>query len=268
VKELSGLLVFLLCALLTVAQTPSPASSNADDLFVHARQTYAKQGPKAALPEFEQLLATFREAKDRRREAITLGYLGNCYRRLGDYPRALDFVQRGMDIKRDLGDELEVGKSHNQFGLIYWEKADYPKAIDHLQQAVAIRRELADHELEVQARNNLGLVYDEMGDYRHSIEQYQHTLEIDRAAHSDGEADTLANIGGVHLLLGQYRDALNYYQKALAIHERLGLKPTASIDLGNMGICYSAIGEGEKALASFDQALKLARDAGPDQGRS
>jgi CHAT domain-containing protein len=262
VKEVSGLLAFLLCALLTVAQTPSPASSNADDLLVLARQTYTKQGPKAALPEFEQLLATFREAKDRRREAITLGYLGNCYRRLGDYPRALDFVQRGMDIKRDLGDKLEVGKSHNQFGLIYWEMADYARATGHLQEAIAIGHELSDRELEAQARNNLGLVYDEMGDYRHSLEQYQHTLEIDRAAHSDGEADTLANIGGVHLLLGQYQDALNYYQQALAIHERLGVKPTASIDLGNMGICYSAIGEGEKALASFDQALKLAREAG------
>jgi CHAT domain-containing protein len=262
VKRTPWSLALLFCALVTPAQMPSPASPTADELIAHARQTYAQQGPKSALPEFEHALATFREGKDRKREAITLGYIGNCYRRLGDFPRALDFVQRGMDIKQGLGDTLEIGKSHNQFGLIYWEMADYPKAIDHLKQAVAIGRELADHELEAQARNNLGLVYDEMGDYRHSLEEYQHTLEIDRAAHSDGEADTLANIGGVHLLLGQYRDALNYYQQALAIHQRLGVKPTASIDLGNMGICYSAIGEGEKALASFDQALNLARDAG------
>jgi CHAT domain-containing protein/Tfp pilus assembly protein PilF/predicted negative regulator of RcsB-dependent stress response len=260
--RISRLLSFLFFALVTAAQTPGPASPTPDELIVHARRTYAQEGPKAALPEFERALATFRESKDRRHEAITLGYIGNCYRRLGDFPRALDFVRRGMEIKRSLGDKLEVGKSHNQFGLIYWETADYVKAIDHLQEAVAIGRELSDHELEAQARNNLGLVYDEMGDYRHSLEQYQHTLEIDRASHSDGEADTLANIGGVHLLLGQYRDALDYYQQALAIHERLGLKPTASIDLGNMGICYSAIGEGEKALASFDRALKLAREAG------
>jgi CHAT domain-containing protein/uncharacterized protein HemY len=262
VEKVTGPLVFLFLALITAAQTVSPASSNPDELIAHAHQTYTQQGPKAALPEFEQALATFREAKDRRHEAITLGYMGNCYRRLGDLPRAVDFVQRGMDIKQSLGDKLEVGKSHNQFGLIYWETAEYAKAIDHLEQAIVIGRELADHELEAQARNNLGLVYDEMGDYRHSLEQYQHTLEIDRVSHSDGEVDTLANIGGVHLLLGEYREALNYYQQALAIHQRLGVKPSASIDLGNMGICYSAIGEGEKALASFDQALNLAREAG------
>ena len=261
-RRIPWLLALLFFALVTAAQSPSPASSAADELIAHARQTFAQQGPKSALPEFEHALATFGDGKDRKREAITLGYIGNCYRRLGDFPRALDFVQRGMDIKQSLGDKLEIGKSQNQFGLIYWEMADYLKAIDHLEQAVAIGRELGDRELEAQARNNLGLVYDEMGNYRHSLEQYQLTLEIDRAAHSDGEADTLSNIGGVHLLLGQYQDALKYYQQALAIHERLGLKPTASIDLGNMGICYSAIGEGEAALASFDRALKLAQDAG------
>lgn len=262
-KEVFRLLIFLFMALVAAAQSPSPVASTPDELLVHARQTYTQQGPKAALPEFEQALTTFHESKDRRREAITLGYIGNCYRRFGDLSRALDFVQRGMDIKVELGDKLEVGKSHNQFGLIYWDMAVYAKAIDHLQQAIAIGRELGNQELEGQARNNLGLVYDEMGDYHRSLEQYQHALEIHRASHFErGEGDTLANIGGVHLLLGQYRDALDYYRQALAIHERLGLKPTASIELGNIGVCYSAIGDGQKALASFDRALALAEEAG------
>jgi tetratricopeptide (TPR) repeat protein len=83
-----------------------------------------------------------------------------------------------MDIKVELGDKLEVGESHNQFGPIYWDIAVYAKTIDHLQQAIAIGRELGNQELEGQARNNLGLVYDEMGDYHRSLEQLQHALEI------------------------------------------------------------------------------------------
>jgi tetratricopeptide (TPR) repeat protein len=104
--RISRLLSFLFFALVTAAQTPGPASPTPDELIVHARRTYAQEGPKAALPEFERALATFRESKDRRHEAITLGYIGNCYRRLGDFPRALDFVRRGMEIKRSLGDKL------------------------------------------------------------------------------------------------------------------------------------------------------------------
>ena len=262
-RRLARLLLVLLPAFMVSAQEPPAASPSPDELIAHARQTYTQQGPKAALPEFEHALAIFHESKDRRREAITLGYMGNCYRRLGDLPHALDFVQRGMDIKQELGDKLEVGKSHNQFGLIYWDMAEYSKAINHFQQAITLGHELTDRELEGQARNNLGLVYDEIGDYQHSQEQYQQALQIHRESHNErGEGDTLANIGGVHLLVGEYRQALDYYGQALAIHERLGFMPTASIELGNMGICFTAIGEGEKALTTFDRALELAQKAG------
>ena len=253
----------LFFACMAAAQEPPPAPSNPDELIAKARQAYTQQGARAALPEFEHILAIFRESKDHRREAITLGYMGNCYRRLGNLPQALDFVQRAMAIKQELGDKLEIGKSHNQFGLIYWDMADYSKAIDHFQQAISFGHEPGDRELEGQAHNNLGLVYDEMGDYQHSQEQYQQALQIHRTSHNErGEGDTLANIGGVQLLLGEYRRALEYYQQALAIHERLGLMPTASIELGNMGICYTAIGEAEKALNTFDHALELAQKAG------
>jgi CHAT domain-containing protein/Tfp pilus assembly protein PilF len=205
----------------------------------------------------------FHESNDRRREGIVLGYMGNCYRRLGELPRALEFVQRGMDIKTELGDQLEIGKSHNQFGLIYWDMAEYGKAIAHLERAAAFGHEYKDPELEGQAHNNLGLVYDETGDYRHSEEEYKEALRIHRAAHNErGEGDALSNIGGVHLLLGEYREALGYYQQALAIHERLNLRPTASIDLGNIGICSTAVGNLDTALTTFDKALDLAKEAG------
>jgi len=261
VKQLARLLAVVLCALTTAAQTPE-AKLSPDEVIEHARQTYIQQGPKAALPEFERALATSRSSKDRRREAITLGYMGNCYRRLGDLPRALSFVQRGITIKQELGDKLEIGKSHNQLGLIYWDMADYGKAIAHFQLAIAVGQALNDRELQAQAHNNLGLVYDEKGDFQRSQEQYGQALKMDRAAHDErGEGDTLANIGGVHLLLGEYREALGFYQQAMVRHERLGLIPTTSIDLGNMGICYTAIGETEKALATFDKALDLAQKA-------
>jgi CHAT domain-containing protein/Tfp pilus assembly protein PilF len=263
VRPLAQLLFFLLLSFMGSAQEQPAASPSPDELIAKARQTYTQQGPKEALPEFERILTAFRGSKDRLHEAITLGYMGNCYRRLGELPRALDFVQRAMDIKQKLGDKLEIGKSHNQFGLIYWDMADYGTAIQHFQQAIALGHELGDPELEGQAHNNLGLVFDEMGDYQHSQEQYQQALQIHRVSRNErGEGDTMANIGGVHLLLGEYREALDYYGQALAIHQRIGLNPTASIELGNMGICYTALGEGEEALTTFDRALDLAQKAG------
>ena len=250
----------LLLVCVSLAQGGQPS---ADELLTKGKQLYTQEGPKTALPEFEEALKMFRTANDRHGEAVTLGYIANCQRRLENLDKALDFAQQALRMKEDLGDRDEIGKTHNQLGLIYWERADYPAAIQHLQQAIEIASAVRDKELEGSASNNLGLVFDERGDFKQSLVQYQHALELHRATHFErGEGDTLGNIGGVYLLLGKFREALPYYQQALAIHERLGLKPTSSDDLGNIALCLAGTGDIDGALKSFDRALELAHDTG------
>jgi CHAT domain-containing protein/Tfp pilus assembly protein PilF len=244
-------------------QTAQETPQRPDDLLARAKQTYDEVGPRAALPLFERVLARYREARDRRGEAIALGLIGNCYKKFGDHRKALDYLDRALAMKRELGDRLEEGKTLSHLGLVYWEMAAYPAAIDHLTRSIAIGRELGDRQLEGSALNNLSLVYDEMGDYRRSLEQYQRVLEIYRGtSFARGEGDTLGNIGGVYLLLGRYGEALRYYQQALAISERLQLNASVSQDLGNLALCYLGLGQVPQAVEHFDRALRLAREAG------
>jgi CHAT domain-containing protein/Tfp pilus assembly protein PilF len=254
----------LLCvAFLGGVSAAQDVQPSAQDLLTKAKQTYTQDGPKAALPQFEAAHRIFQASKDGHGEAVTLGYIANCYRKLEDLDKALEFAEQALHMKEEVGDRDEIGKTHNQLGLIYWERANYPAAIQHLQQAIEIGSLLADKELEGSARNNLGLVFDERGDYKQSLEQYQHALELHRITHFErGEGDTLGNIGGVYLLLGKFKEALPYYQQALAISERLGLKPASSDDLGNIALCFAGQGDIDDALQSFDRALQMAHDTG------
>lgn len=247
----------------SLALTQEAHSSAAQDLLDKAKQRYTQEGPKAALPEFEEALKMFRTDKDRQGEAITLGYIANCHRKLENLDQALDFAQQALHMKQELGDRDEIGKTYNQLGLIYWEQANYPSAIQHFQQAIEIATAVNDKQLEGSARNNLGLVFDEQGDYKQSLAQHQRALELHRSTHFErGEGDTLGNIGGVYLLLGQFREALSYYQQALAISERLGLKPASSDDLGNIALCLAGTGDIDGALQHFDRALDVAHATG------
>jgi CHAT domain-containing protein/Tfp pilus assembly protein PilF len=249
-----------LLACVSAAQNGQPS---AQELLAKGKQTYTQDGPKVALPQFEEALKLFRAHDDRQGEAVTLGYIANCHRKLEDLDKALEFAQQALRMKEELGDRDEIGKTHNQLGLIYRERADYPAAIQHLQEAIEVATSVADKELEGSARNNLGLVFDERGDYKQSLDQYQHALELHRTTHFErGEGDTLGNIGGVYLLLGKFREALPYYQQAFAISERLGLKPALSDDLGNIALCQAGIGDIDDALKSFDRALEVAHVAG------
>src|SRR5438270_6506128 len=121
-------------SLLFVAVALSATAQNgltADDLLAHAKSVYSSTGPSAALPKYEKALAAYRALQNRHGEAITLGLIGNCYKHLGDRTRALNFLDRALKIKQELGDRLEEGKTISNLGLVYWEAGDYPKAIDH-----------------------------------------------------------------------------------------------------------------------------------------
>jgi len=241
----------------------SDTHTSSQERLTKAKELYTQEGPKAALPEFEEALKMFQADNDRHGEAVVLGYIANCQRKLENLDKALAFAQQALQMKEELGDRDEIGKTHNQLGLIYWERADYPEAIQHLQEAIEIASTLDDKELEGSARNNLGLVFDERGDYKPSLEQYQRALELHRSTHfKRGEGDTLGNIGGVYLLLGRFREALPYYQQALAISEGLGLKPASSDDLGNIALCLAGTGDIDGALKNFDRALEVAHETG------
>ena len=239
------------------------ADDQTDQALAHAKTVYSQQGPKAALPEYQAVLERYHSSQDRRGEAVTLGLIGNCYKRLGDYPKALDYLGQALKIKREIHDRAEEGRTLSHLGLVYWETADYPKAIDHLTQSIAIARELHDAQLEAAALNNLSLVFDEQGDYTRSLEQYKRALELHRSVgYEPGQSDTLGNIGGVYLLLGRYSEAADYYTQALAISQRLELKPSETQDLGNLALTQYELGKIHESVATLDKAIVIAHEAG------
>jgi CHAT domain-containing protein/Tfp pilus assembly protein PilF len=237
--------------------------SSPDQALAQAKLIYSQQGPKAALPEYEKVLDLYRTSGDKIGEAIAVGLIGNCYKRLGDYSKALEMLNSALAMKRELHERLEEGRTLSHIGLVYWEQGLYPKAIEALKQSITIAREMNNVQLEAAALNNISLVYDEQGDYRHSLEQYQKALELHRSVkYEPGESDTLGNIGGVYLSLGRFSEAETYYRQALEISQRLELKPSETQDIGNIAQCQLGKGKIRESIKSFDQAIAIAKAAG------
>jgi len=261
-----GLLAIALFGLLIGKAALAQAAEVSDRSLTEVVELYRQEGPAAAVPEFERLLQKFRASGDRKNEAIVLGQIGDCHRRLGNFEQARDRLDQALALSRDLGDQLQEGKTLNVYGLLYWEMGNYDQALERFGQGSDIARQLDHQKLEGVILNNISLVYDELGDYPRSLVQYQEVLQLYRDAEFPrGESDTLGNLGGVYLLLGRYREALGYYQRALNISQGLGLKPSMSQDLGNLALCYLGLGQIDPALESFDRALGLASAAGLKQ---
>jgi tetratricopeptide (TPR) repeat protein len=272
-RNVTGTLPLFLAGWLLVSQmgvcaqsplTPSPSAANnsatqplkASEVLLHARELYANEGARAARPEFEKALALFRKEGDRKGEAITLGLIGNCYKRFGEFPKALDYLQRALSLKQQIGDRGEEGKTLSHLGLLYRDMSQYPRAIEYFKKAIAVGSQLKDRILEASSRNNLGLVYDDLGEYRLALEEYNLALQLYRGTDfARGISDTIGNIGGEHLLLGEYSEALRYYRESLEIDERGKLTTGISQDLENIGLCYIGLGRAPEAIVSSSSTV-------------
>ena len=106
--------LFLTCVLIAGALSDARAGETAEtaaELLARAREVYLTEGPQSALAIFENALHRFRQDEDPSGEAITLGWIGNCHKRFGDYPKALDHLGQALAMKRQPGARLEEGKT-------------------------------------------------------------------------------------------------------------------------------------------------------------
>src|SRR4051812_25007184 len=176
------------------------ASLDLDARTTAARTLLQTRGPKAALPVLQQLLEAARAAHSRRHEALLLGYLGTAHKNLSDYRRAMAFHEQALAIKRAMGDEVEIGKTLSNMGLIEWERGDCSRALTLYAQSLEIFERLDQPRFAASVLNNQGLCYDALGEFGKSVPAYERALELHRHERNDlGETEALGNLGGVAL---------------------------------------------------------------------
>lgn len=99
------------------------------------------------------------------------------------------------------------------------------------------------------AYNNLGVIYKEKGEFDQAIELFEKALRANR-----NYTAVYYNLGDVHYRLGNYADAFAYLNQALTGN----LNPQLHHDILNkLGRTYGATGQTEKAIETFEEAIKL-----------
>ncbi|MEH2454852.1 CHAT domain-containing protein, partial [Nostoc sp.] len=82
------------------------------------------------------------------------------------------------------------------------------------------------------------------------------------------EALTLNNIGLVYDNLGQKQKALEFYNQALPIFRAVGDRSGEALTLNNIGLVYDNLGQKQKALEFYNQALPISRAVGDRSGEA
>jgi tetratricopeptide (TPR) repeat protein len=112
------------------------------------------------------------------------------YDALGDQPRALEYYNQALPLRRAVGDRSGEATTLNNMGGVYDALGDQPRALEYYNQALPLRRAVGDRSGEATTCYNIGMVYFAQGDLNTAIRYLERTVELDeQIQHPDLDSD-------------------------------------------------------------------------------
>jgi len=245
----------------------APDSSRAIAMHKFCWNGYLFSQPDSAF-YYAQLLYEFSNSKGLKKEMATaLGIQGISFYVRSDYPQALDYYQRCLNIYEDISYKEGMAKTLNNFGVIYSIQGDYAKALYYYQRSSKIKEEISDKSGMAGAMNNMGLIYMNQGDYPNALRYFRQSLKIkEEVSDQRGIAQTLNNIGLIYKKQGDDKEALECFWQSLNICEGISDKDGMAGTLSNIGLIYMNQKDYSQALEYYLQSLKINEEISNKRG--
>jgi signal transduction histidine kinase/uncharacterized protein HemY len=202
-------------------------------------------------------------AKDPANHATALYELGNLYRKVNNFRRALDCHLQALEIRKSNSDQLAISASYNNIGEIHKILNKHKEALEYFNKSLTIRETEGSEKEVAYTLNNIGSVYWLDKDYANALEYYLKSLEIrSNLGDKSDIASSLNNLGNVYKNLNKYNKALDYYKKALSLREQLGDESLIAYTLNDIGGIYWRLNNFNESLNFYNRALKIRRKLG------
>jgi tetratricopeptide (TPR) repeat protein len=186
--------------------------------------------------------------------------MGAARRMLGELGKALELLQRQVEIAEGLADTSEIGRAHNGLGTALGALGRYDEAIPHFQQALKANGAAGDTKGVANNYTNLGVCYGALGNYAAALEAYGHVLRITGETGDRSElAVPLHDIGALYRMLGAPLLALDYFRRSRAIADQAG--EDSSETLADEGGLLVEQGRLREARTTLERAVELGQKA-------
>ena len=138
--------------------------------------------------------------------------IGIWYRDDSDYSKSVEYYQKSLTIKEDLGDVRNIGKTLNNIGNVYFMMGDYENSVEHYGRSVEIKEKLQDNKGLASTLNNIGETYFYQANYDDALLSFRQSSSYGKD--DDNIFDNERYIGMSHYYLGNYDSCKIYLKRA------------------------------------------------------
>ena len=186
--------------------------------------------------------------------------LGVFYGAMYDNETALSFYQKSLEIKEQMGDNVDISSNLINISTIFYDEGRYEECIETNEQALIYALKNDDVESIAVIYANLGAANERLGNFKigtnytlKALNIYQNSVKNDAA-----EARTYSNLGANYLSQKEFEEAKYYFSLALDINKRINHSSNLVVSNNNMAEVEGLLKNFDKAEKYVFQALELA----------
>jgi len=198
------------------------------------------------------------EKKDEKTLADVLYILEGYFRKINDYKKASNYLDKTLKIYLKLNDVIGQGNVYFSQGEIYLMTGNLSNADDMYNKALQLFEEKGEKKGQGNVFRGKGDIDLMTGNYSNAIEIYDNALLFfDKEKDLQEQGIVYLKKGGIYRYIGENSKALEMLDKALFLFEKLGDSDGKGRGYLNKGDIYFYTGDNSKAIEMYDTALIL-----------
>ena len=192
-----------------------------------------------------------------------LNNIGLFYRDIGNYPKALEYYNRGLLLAEKINSQVDISNLLNNIGIVYIDTDEKDKAIGYLNKSFKIALEMGDSSGVASSYNNIGIIYMTQKKYDISFEYHKKALELrKKLGDKFGEGASLMNIGLYYQNIKQYTKAEQYFMDGIKTGQSINNQKTVASGYSYLGALFLEKGDKANALKYYEITLINAQESG------
>jgi CHAT domain-containing protein/tetratricopeptide (TPR) repeat protein len=214
-----------------------------------------------AQQNFEKALKIARQQNDPN-EAAAEENLGDLYRILGNYDKALIHHSLGLEVNNKSGNYYRIARNKRYIGDVYRDQNDLVHAINYYKQALKIVKNessgVPPKRLESEIWLSIGDIQKSQQDFQEATKSYQRALATFKSIEVlEGVASAEIRIGNVLRDSGQFEQALAQFKEGLEIAQRIAQPILTWNAFYGMGLVFRDMSDFSSAVNAFSNAIAV-----------